>query len=174
MVRFVSQSAGRILTVCGLSFFAAFITCLCAAQGKPASDPDTIVLSNGDTLHGTIVNAVGGKVKFHNDPLGDVSIPWEKIKELHTAQKFAVLDKTVKLRNKEIEKQIPAGTLDVAGEAVTIHGEGAPAPIPIKNAEYIVDQPTLNRQLFHEPSFLAGWNGGATAGATLVKATQNQ
>ena len=64
--------------------------------------------------------------------------------------------------------------MDVAGDAVTIHGEGAPAPIPVKNAEYIVDQPTLDKQLFHEPGFLAGWNGGATAGATLVKATQNQ
>lgn len=174
MVRFVSRASVRVPYVCALFVFAAFVTSICAAQGKPPADPDVLVLSNGDTLHGKLVNVVGGKVNFHNDPLGDISVPWEKINELHSAQKFAVLDKTVKLRSKDQVKQIPEGTVDIAGDAVTIHGEGAPAPIPVKNAEYIVDQPTLNKQLFHEPSFLAGWSGGATAGATVVKATQNQ
>jgi Protein of unknown function, DUF481 len=174
MVRFVSHSALRVLRGCELFVFAAVIPCLCAAQSKPAKDPDVLVLSNGDTLHGTLVSAVGGKVNFHSDPLGDVSVSWDKIKELHTAQKFAVLDKTVKLSRKDQGKQIPTGSMDVAGDSVTLHGEGAPAPIPVKNAEYIVDRPTLDKQLYHDPSFLAGWNGGATAGATLVNATQNQ
>ena len=174
MVQSVSHSSLRVQYACGWFLFAAVITSLCAGQSKPTTDPDVLVLSNGDTLHGKLVNVVGGKVNFHNDPLGDISISWDKIKELHTAQKFAVLDKTVKLRGKEQEKQIPEGTVDVAGDALALHGEAAPAPIPVKNAEYVVDAPTLNRQLFHEPSFLAGWNGGATAGATLVKATQNQ
>ena len=157
---------------------ALCVTQPCFAQSKPASDPapDVLVLSNGDTLHGKVVNEVGGKVNFHSDPLGDVSVPWEKVKELHSAQKFAVLDKTVKLRGKKDSKKIPVGTVDVADQAVTVRTEGGPgvAPIPVKNAEYIVDQPTLNKQMFHEPSFLTGWNGAATAGATLVKATQNQ
>ena len=66
--------------------------------------------------------------------------------------------------------------MDVAAEAVTVHSEAAPsaAPIPVKNAQYIVDKPTLDKQLFHEPGFFTAWNGAATAGATLVKATQNQ
>ena len=146
----------------------------CAAQGKP--EPDLLVLSNGDTLHGKFVNEVGGKVAFHSDPLGDLSIGWDKIKELHTAGKFAVLDKNVKLRGKKNARQIPEGNVDVSGQAVTVHTEGAApvAPIPVKNAQYIVDGPTLDKQLFHEPSFFAGWNGAATAGATLVKSTQNQ
>ena len=174
MVRFVSLPSRRVLQVCELFLFAAAITCLCNAQSQPAADPDVLVLSNGDTLHGKLVNVVGGKVTFHTDPLGDVSLSWDKIKELHTAEKFAVLDKTVKLNRKDQGKQIPTGILEVAGDAVTLHGEAAPASIPVKNAEYIVDQPTLNKQLFHEPGFLAGWSGGATAGATLVQATQNQ
>ncbi len=146
----------------------------CAAQGKP--EPDLLVLSNGDTLHGKFVNEVGGKVAFHSDPLGDLFIGWDKIKELHTAGKFAVLDKNVKLRGKKNARQIPEGNVDVSGQAVTVHTEGAApvAPIPVKNAQYIVDGPTLDKQLFHEPSFFAGWNGAATAGATLVKSTQNQ
>lgn len=147
----------------------------CFAQSKAGANPDVLVLSNGDTLHGKFVNAMGGKVTFHSDPLGDVSVAWEKIKELHTGEKFAVLDNRVKLRGKNSSKQIPVGTVNVADQAVTVHTEAAPsvAPIPVKNAQYIVDQPTLDKQVFHEPSFFVGWNGAATAGATLVKATQN-
>ncbi len=151
----------------------------CFAQGKPGSNPapDVLVLSNGDTLHGKFVMQVGGKVTFHSDALGDLSIPWDKIKELRTEAKFAVLDKNVKLRGKgQAEaKQIPVGTIEVADQAVTVHTETAPpAPIPVKNAVYMIDQPTLDKQLFHEPSFLTGWNGAATAGATVVEASQNQ
>ncbi len=68
-----------------------------SAQGTPApkpdanSEPDVLVLSNGDTLHGKFVSEIAGKVTFHSDPLGDVSLGWDKIKELHTSQKFAVL-----------------------------------------------------------------------------------
>ena len=146
------------------------------AQNKPAADPDVLVLSNGDTLHGKLINEAAGKVTFHTDALGDLSISWDNIKELHTTQKFAVLDKNVKLRTKKSAQKVPSGTLDVSGPSIAVHTEAAPAPVsvPAKNAQYIVDEPTFDKQLFHEPGFLAAWNGSATAGATLVKATQNQ
>src|ERR1017187_6967124 len=91
---------------------------LCAAQGKPAENPvpDVLVLSNGDTLHGKLVSEVAGKATFHSDPLGDVSLDWDKIKELHTNQKFAVLDDKVKSRSKKAARQIPEGTLDRSEE----------------------------------------------------------
>jgi len=150
----------------------------CAAQPKPAPNPapDVLVLSNGDTLHGKFVNEVGGKVTFHSDPLGDVSVTWDKIKELHTTQKFAVLDKTVKLRGKKNEGQIPVGTLEVSGKDIAIRTENqaAPASIPVANAQYIIDEPTLNKQAFHEPGFFTGWNGSATAGASIVTSEQKQ
>jgi hypothetical protein len=152
------------------------VTLTCVAQTKPAADPDVLVLKNGDTLHGKFVSSLGGKVNFHSDPLGDISVAWENIKELHTAGNFAVLDNTVKLRGKKHAHQIPIGKLEVADQAVTVHPESgpSPAPIPTKNAGYIVDQPTLDKEIYHHPSLAAGWNGGATAGATLVQATQNQ
>lgn len=150
----------------------------CAAQGNAgaAAAPDVLVLNNGDTLHGKFLQAIGGTVSFHSDPLGDLYVPWVNIKELHTSQKLAVVDKTVKLRGKDNGRKIPVGTVDVADQAVTVHTEAAPsiAPIPVKNAQFIVEQSTLERQAFHEPSFFSAWNGGATAGATVVKATQNQ
>ena len=63
----------------------------------------------------------------------------------------------------------------MADQTVTVHPENAaPAsPIPVKNAQYIMDQPRwtsdVSRTRLH-----SGWNGAATAGATLVTATQNQ
>ena len=171
IARYASSGFSRLLT---LFLISLALGLCCAAQGKP--EPDLLVLSNGDTLHGKFVNEVGGQVTFHSDPLGDLSIGWDKIKELHTTGKFAVLDKNVKLRAKKNARQIPEGTVDVSNQAVTVHTEGAApvAPIPVKDAQYIVDGATLDKQLFHEPSFFSGWNGAATAGATLVKATQNQ
>lgn len=159
-----------------LGFAFAITTAACAAQPAASAAPgDVLVLSNGDTLHGKLVSEVGGKVTFHNDSLGDVTVGWDKIKELHAAGNFAVLDKTVKRGRKKHEDNIPSGSLEVTNDAVTVHGEHAPpAPIPTKNAEYIVDAPVFDKQLNHEPSFAAGWNGAATAGATLVQATQNQ
>lgn len=154
------------------------MTLACFGQGKPAADAagDVLILMNGDTIHGKFVNEISGKVSFHSDGLGDLSVPWEKIKELRTAEKFAVLDKTVKMRGKKNNAQVPMGAIIVANQAVSVSADSGPAvaPIPVKNAEYIVDQKTLEKQMNQEPGFFAGWNGAATAGATVVSATQKQ
>ncbi len=141
-----------------------------------AAPPDVLVLSNGDTLHGKFVNAINGKVTFHSDPLGDFTLEWDKIKELHTSGSFAVFDKNVNIRGKKGAATLPTGTLEVANKLVTLHTENAaaPAPIPVANAEFIMDKATLDKQLYHHPGFFEGWNGGATAGASIVSATQNQ
>ena len=178
MIRFFCHPSSRALPVYALLLFTCGLAQLCAAQAKHDADaaPDELVLSNGDTLHGKVTNAINGNVTFHSDPLGDITVPWEKIKELHTQQKLAVIEKTLKLRGKHRATQVPTGRLDVANAAVTVQREGAPpaAPIPVADAPYIVDEPTLNKQIFHEPGFFSAWNGAATAGATVVKATQNQ
>jgi hypothetical protein len=146
-----------------------------AAENKPAAAPDVLVLSNGDTLHGRLVSEAGGKVTFHCDPLGDVSVSWEKIRELHTGQKFAVLGRNVR-GDRKGQGAIAVGTLDVTNQAVTLHAAGSAAglALPVKNAQYIVDETTLNKQVNHAPGFFAGWNGAATAGAALVAATEDQ
>jgi hypothetical protein len=161
-----------------LLVFAVGASLPCSAQTTPAPHPapDVLVLSNGDTLHGNFVNSLQGKLTFHSDPLGDVIIEWDKVKELHTTEKFAVLDKNVKLRGHKSAEHIPSGTLKVENQTVTVQTENspAPAPIPVKNAPFILDEATLDKEVNHEPSFLSGWNGDATAGATLVTATENQ
>jgi len=137
---------------------------------------DVLVLSNGDTLHGKLVNSSGGKITFHSDALGDISVDWDKIKELHTSGSYAVLDKSVKLRGKKDAGAIPAGQLEVTNNSIAIRSEKAPAPaaIPVANAQYIMDTGTLEKELYHQPGLLTGWNGAATAGAAIVTATENQ
>jgi hypothetical protein len=152
---------------------------ICAAQSKtpaPSPAPDVLVLSNGDTLHGKFVSETAGKVSFHSDPLGDLEVSWDNVKELHVSEKFGVLSSAVKPHNRKKTVQIPEGTLDVADQAITLHpvnGE-PPPPIPVKSAQFIMDSATLDKEINHEPNFFAAWNGAATAGATLVSATDNQ
>jgi hypothetical protein len=147
-----------------------------AQAQSPSGDTDVLVLSNGDTLHGKFVNEIAGKVTFHTDAFGDMTLGWDKIKELHTGQKLAVLSDQEKALSNEKAKALPIGTLNVENQSVTLQSEdGTTHPaIPVKNAQYIMDAATLDKQVNHEPGFLSAWDGAATAGATLVAATQKQ
>ena len=145
------------------------------ATGQGPASSDVLVLSNGDMLHGKLVNSSDGKITFHSEALGDVAVSWDTVKELRTSGNYAILEKGVKTRNKRNAAAIPEGQLEVTNNSVAIHSEkGASAPIPVANAQYIMDAGTLDKQLYHQPGFLTGWNGAATAGAAIVTATENQ
>jgi hypothetical protein len=165
-----------ILFVASLIFAA--VPCRGASPDSaaaPGASGDVLVLSNGDTLHGKLVNVAGGKVMFHTEALGDVAVSWDHIKEVHSADQFGVLQKGVKLSHKKGTAQIPTGSVDVADKAITLHAaNAAPAPVPVANVAYVVDAATIDKQINHHPGIFAAWNGAATAGATLVQATQNQ
>lgn len=146
------------------------------SPAKTTPPPDVVVLSDGDRIFGTFVREVGGKVTFHSDILGDLVIPWENITEIHTQTKMAILDKNTVPRRHKLPTNLPEGTLSIANSMITVHPENnlLIEPIPVASAEYIIDDATLRKQVFGHPSFLAGWNGAATAGATIVHATQRQ
>jgi len=147
-----------------------------AKKEAPKAPPDVIVFTNGDQLSGTFVREVSGTVTFHSDIVGDIDISWDKIKELRTKTKLAVLNKSVTLEKKKLPANVPQGTVTVADDKVNVHPENNTVieAIPVKDAEYIIDQSTLNKQLLSEPGFFTGWNGALTAGATIVEATQKQ
>jgi hypothetical protein len=156
---------------------ALLLAGVCPAQSKPAAPgPDVLVLSNGDTLHGKLVSEISGKVTFHSDTLGDVTVGWGKIKELHAGENFGVLDQRVKTRGRKRGQQIPVGTLDYQNHEIDVHAANAAEPIviPEKSAPYIMDSAELDKQMNHEPNFFEGWNGSASAGATIVSATEKQ
>lgn len=172
-----------------IALFAVLISSICvsaravsdgsaAAAKKNSSEPapDTLVFVNGDRLSGTFVRAVGNDVVFHSVLVGDVTVKWDKIAELHTGSKLAVLQKSASTHPGHLPYGIPTGTLTVANQIITVHIEpGATIPpIPVKNASYIIDSTTLRKQITGHPGILAGWNGAITAGATVVQATQSQ
>jgi len=173
-VRWKAVCMRLLLKQCPLIVCAVLGLALCGrAQDKDA--PDVLVLSNGDTLHGKVVKEAGGKVTFHSAPLGDVNVSWDNIKELHAAGKYGVLRNDVKLPRKNAAAQIPTGTLAVTGGTITVTGENMPPQaIAVKDTAFVVDEPTLDKEINHRPGFFAAWNGSATAGATLVSATQSQ
>jgi Protein of unknown function, DUF481 len=172
----IPHHARIAMTIALLAVF--FLRAPQSKAAAPAANPapDVLVLSNGDTLHGNFVGETAGTVTFHTDSLGDISISWDKIKEMHVTEKFGVLNKNVKVQHRKQALKIPAGTLDVANQAITIHPENGPAlaPIPAKDAQFIMNEATLDKQINHQPNFFTGWSGPVTAGATLVTATQNQ
>jgi Protein of unknown function, DUF481 len=147
-----------------------------AAPAPQKAPPDALVFTNGDTLTGTFVREVGGKVAFHSNMLGDLEIPWKNIKEIHTGTKLAVIKSGVILKHGHMPANLPVGTLAVSGGLITVHpvNNAMIQPIPVKSAEYIIDQASLQKQLVGHPGILQGWNGAATVGLTLVQATQNQ
>ncbi len=159
-----------------LSLLLLCAPALSYAQKTPAT-PDTLVLKDGNTLRGTLVSEAGGTVTFNTPALGDVKVPWAKIQELHATENFAVLPAHMKSMGKQTAASLPVGPLDATSESVTVHPAAqtsAPQPTPSKDAAFIVSKDTLDKELYHVPGFFQGWNGSATAGATLVSATQNQ
>ena len=74
------------------------------AQEKPSADakptPDVLIFTNGDELTGALVSAAGGNVVFKSDMAGQVTVGFDKIKELRSGTKaaqFALLRKGVKV-----------------------------------------------------------------------------
>src|SRR5215472_16264918 len=107
-----------VLPFVAMSTFILSAGRLFAADDKP--QPDVIVFTNGDQLTGKFVQAIGDTVSFHSDIVGDITIEWSKVKELHTNQKIAVLEKSVQIKHHEIPASVPIGTISVANEQITV------------------------------------------------------
>ncbi|MGH9586619.1 MAG: DUF481 domain-containing protein [Acidobacteriaceae bacterium] len=147
-----------------------------APPAKHGPPPDMIVFSNGDRLSGTFVREVGGTVTFHSDIVGDINVPWSKIKELDTKSRMAVLTGSITPQYGKAPARIPQGSLSVADNMITVTPENNATipPIPVKSAQYIIDETTLSREILGHPGVFGGWRGSMTAGATIVQATQKQ
>jgi hypothetical protein len=146
------------------------------AQEKPAPKPgpDTLVLNDGETLIGHFVSAHGAAVTFKSDLLGQLTIDWSKIKELHSTQRFAIVGKDVKLSRRSDVSGIPKGAVSMTGQTLSVEpGAGAaPQQIPVAQAAHVVDEPAFENLLLHNPGFFEDWKGAITGGVSLVEATQ--
>jgi hypothetical protein len=80
------------------------------------------------------------------------------------------------VRRGKLPEHLPVGTLTVENSMITVHADNNAMiqPIPVADAQYILDDAALHKQILGHPGLLQGWNGAATAGATVVQATQKQ
>jgi hypothetical protein len=168
----VLLSVAVILAGCGLAAAGQKPPAPAAKAGPP---PDVIVFNNGDQLTGKFLRSVGGNAFFHSDIAGDISVSWDKVKEIHSQSKFVVLQKGLHPERKKLPAQLPEGSISVENKQIelTPREGGAPSPIPVASVDYVIDQATFDKELRQEPGFFSAWTGSATGGATIVEATQN-
>lgn len=143
---------------------------------KPAAPPDTLDFVNGDHLSGQFLRAIGSDVYFHSEVAGDVTVKWDQIRQLKTSTRLVVFRKSIFHAFGNVPQDVPRGTLIVEkGEITAFSDSGvASAPVPVKSAEYIVDENILKKQITGHPGFLGAWNGSLTGGAAIVQASQDQ
>jgi len=130
---------------------------------KPAPAADVLVFTNGDQLTGHLERATGGDVLFKSDMAGEITVAFDKIKELRSgsgASQFALL--RILYASGDITITPPASSSSVA-------------PVTVKPADvaYLVDKPTYDAAISHEAKFKDGWSGTVTGGATVVRSSTN-
>jgi hypothetical protein len=174
--KFISRGFSRLSIRLRVLVPATFLlTLVPALPAQTAPAPDVIIFSNGDQLSGKLLREVDGKVTFHSDVVGDVTVTWDKIKSIHSAQQFVVIQQGQHVNRKTADGDIARGAVQVEDNSVKVAptAGGATKDIPTKNAQYMIDDPTFEKEVRQNPGFFYGWTGGITAGATTVEATQD-
>ena len=165
---FRRQTSSRLLFL-GL-LLAGAVTAAVGQDPATKAAPDTIIFTNGDQLTGKLVQAIGGTVTFHSEMAGDISVSFDKIKELRSSGSFALLQKD----QKAVGALVRPGAIEVSeGKLRVTSGEQVVQTIPVGDLGYLIDEPTFRRETDPHPSIWYGWNGAVSAGATIVRSTQN-
>ncbi len=168
-LRAVSMLVGVVLSTGGNQTRAQAVK-----AAKPPDNQDTITLTNGDTLTGKVGKVTFGKVAFHDDVLGDLTIPLSKIKTMNTKIAFAAASTAESLTRKNVAEEVPVGKVSIENETVKITPQsGGERQFPAKDLSFMLDAEAYQRELHNESDFFYGWTGTATVGATLVEATNS-
>jgi hypothetical protein len=138
-----------------------------------AAEPDVLICTSGEKFIGQLESATAAEVTFESQAAGEITVPWSKVKELHSTRRFAVIPKNVKISGAEEAKQIPEGTVSVAEKRIEIK----PAPtaaartVAIADSGNVVDEKSFQSS-FKSPGFFGGWSPSVSVGTSLVFATQ--
>jgi hypothetical protein len=175
----VNGGAPRPTLVCSLLLvvLTGMLALRMYAEAPPPNgktfQPDTITFNNGDQLTGKLVKVLAGVVTFHSDVLGDVTVPLAKVKAMHAAEAFAVVQKDQHVTIRTAVKDIPVGAIALENGNIQVGVEGSARSLPAKGADYMVDAAGFQRELHGDSDFRYGWNGTATVGASLVTGTNS-
>jgi hypothetical protein len=153
-----------------LSFlaFAPFVHPQAPAKPDAAKPTDVLIFANGDRLTGKLESVTAGNVVFDSDMAGKLTISIDKIKELKSGAEFALLRKGDQVG----KTHVPEGSVEVADGNLTLTppADQPPAVVPAKDVNYLIDRASFDKQVNHQQSFLSGWAGALTGGASMVRA----
>jgi hypothetical protein len=158
-----------------LLFLAAAAISFAQSKSNSPNDPDVLIFSNGEKLIGQLERSTGSSVVFKSDSVGEITVDWSKVKELHTSRDFAVIGKGVKLRHNDDVSSVPQGSVSVTNSQVQVNPSaqaGPPKTVPVPDAAYMIDEQTFRKNMVSTPGFFQNWAGAVTAGASIVQATQ--
>jgi len=103
---------------------------------------------------------------------GDITVEWKNVKELHSAQTFAVLKPNQKLTRRDALAEVQQGAISADTKNLTITSPAKTTTLPIAQIDRLIPTADFTKEL-KAPSILQGWQGTATGGVTLVRATQD-
>lgn len=157
------------------SFLAALLLAVTAASAQttpaaPKPPSDVVIFTNGDQLTGTLESGSGNSIVFKSDMAGEITIPLDKVKELHSAASFAVLRKDHPIKSVAAARAITSAPVSYADGKLTVNHPGAPEDVPEAQIANIIDQASFAKDV-HRGGFRDGWTGAVNGGATLVRAT---
>jgi putative salt-induced outer membrane protein YdiY len=122
---------------------------------------DQVVLKNGDKISGSIVSADGKQLVIKTDYADEVTIQWEAVDQLSSAQTLHIATKAggtlvgpVSTANGNIQVATKSGNVEATKDSITVIRTDAA-------------QLTYERSL--HPGWLEGWNGGANVGFALTR-----
>jgi hypothetical protein len=140
-----------------------------------------LVFANGDQLTGSLERAAGGSVVFKSDMAGELTISFDKVKEIRNGSnpsQFALLKKGALVGRKN---PAPEGVVTVADGKFVVHPEAPPpsnqdstetaATVGANDVDYLIPRAEFDKQVGTKHGFKEGWNGALTGGATLVRST---
>ena len=128
-----------------------------------------VVFVNGEQLSGELERANGDGITFKSAMVGEITVKWKNVKELHSAKSFALIGKNVKLTRRDALALAPQGAVAADTKDITIAGKA----IPVANTSLLIPDADFAKAINQQPSVLHGWTGTATGGVSLVRATQD-
>ncbi len=146
---------------------------LAATLHAQQTPKDTVIFTNGEQLSGELLQATADGITFKSPMVGELTLKWSNIKELRSDKNFAILTAKQKLTRKSAPGLVPMGKISEANNELTVTSATGVETIPVAQASRIVDAAAFDKAINHPPTFTHGWGGTATAGASLVRATQN-
>ncbi len=142
------------------------------AQAKSPAASDVLLFVNGEQLTGTLTGATDAGITFNSVMAGAIKVPWAKVKTLTSAQHFAVIEKNLKLSKRDALIAVPVGSVRADDKTLTVATSSGTRTELIANTSMLMDAAAFDRAL-RKVSLLQGWAGSVTAGASLVRATEN-